>query len=100
MSYSLQKDIGPRDTAQKKARDEFYTSFGWFAASLPLPLFSYAFYVDNYVLGFNTGSTSAQLTGQIFYYSYYAGVAISAALFTWMVFRIIHYVAVSNGIAG
>jgi hypothetical protein len=100
MSFSLQKDIGPRDTAQKKARDEFYASFGWFAVSLPLPLFSYAFYVDNYVLGFNTGSPSAQLTGQVFYYSYYAGVAISAALFTWMVFRIIHYVSVSNGIAG
>jgi hypothetical protein len=100
VSVTLVKDVGPRDTAQKKARDDFYSAFGWFAASLPLPLFSYAFYVDNYVLGFNTGSTSAQLSSNLFLVSYYGGVAISVALFTWMVFRIIHYVSVSNGSAG
>jgi hypothetical protein len=100
VTYSLQKDVGPRDRAQKKARDDFYAAFGWFAVSLPLPLFSYAFYIDNYVLAFNTGSPSAQLSSNIFLVGYYGGAAISVALFTWMVFRIIHYVSVSNGIAG
>jgi len=100
VTYSLQKDVGPRDTAQKKARDDFYAMFGWFAVSLPLPLFSYAFYIDNYVLAYNSGSASAQVTSNVFLAGYYGGAVISVALFTWMVFRIIHYVSVSNGIAG
>ena len=46
LSFSLQKDVGRRDIQQKKARDEFYSSLGFFALSLPLPLFSYALSID------------------------------------------------------
>ncbi len=92
-SFSLEKDIGSRDVQQKQARDEFYNSFGWFALSIPIPLFSIA--LENNYANVGLATPTYILTG-----TYYAGVALSAALFTWMVFRIIHYVTVSNGTAG
>jgi hypothetical protein len=82
-------------------------SFGWFAVSIVLPLFSYGLAIDSVVheneylyQGNTTQAASAHFSYQLFLGGYYAGMAISAALFTWMVFRIIHYVAVSNGTAG
>ncbi len=91
-SFSLEKDIGSRDIQQKKARDEFYTSFGWFALSIPLPLFSIAFENDY--------ASNSPTPAYIFLGTYYAGVALSVALFSWMVIRIVHYVTVSNRTAG
>jgi hypothetical protein len=92
LSYSLQMDTGPLDAQQKRARDEFYASFAWFALSMPIPLFSIAFQNDY--------AAWAYVPAVIFTGTYYAGVAISVGLFSWMVSRIIHYVIVSNGTAG
>jgi hypothetical protein len=107
LSFSLQPDLGARDAAQKKARDEFYTAFGWFAVSVPLPLFCSAFKIDYEAkqLFFTANAmyaeaASAQLGAQAFLAGYVAGIAISASLFTWMVIRIIAYISVSNGTAG
>jgi len=107
LSFSLQKDIGPRDVLQKQARNDFYVSFGWFAVSIVVPLYSYALAIDSvvheneFLLQGNTSkAASAHLNYQLFLGGYYAGMAVSAVLFTWMVFRIVHYVAVSNGTAG
>ncbi|MGA2480307.1 MAG: hypothetical protein ABSG63_16280 [Spirochaetia bacterium] len=107
ITLTLQPDLGAREIAQKKARDEFYTSFAWFAASVPLPLFSNAFALDYALLrndalaqGQASQAASAQMGAQVFLAGYYVGLAISASLFTWMVFRIIHYISVSNGTAG
>ncbi len=107
LTFSLQKDVGSRDALQKKARDEFYVSLGFFALSLPLPVFTYGLLIDSQVkqVDLNTqGLSSAvareQMTGNVLQGTYYVGVALSAALFTWMVTRIIHYVKVANEIAG
>ena len=107
LSFSLQPDLGARDVAQKKARDQFYEAFGWFALSVPLPLLCSAFKIDYEAkqLFFTANAMSpeaaaAQLGSQVFLAGYVAGIAISASLFTWMVFRIIHYISVSNGTAG
>jgi hypothetical protein len=56
---------------------------------------------NEFLLQGNTSqAASAHLNYQLYLGGYYAGMAVSAALFTWMVFRIVHYVAVSNGTAG
>jgi hypothetical protein len=107
LSFSLQKDVGSRDVLQKQARNDFYVSFGWFAVSIVVPLFSYALAIDSVVheneflyQGNVSQAASAHLNYQIYLGGYYAGMAVSAALFTWMVFRIVHYVDVANGTAG
>jgi hypothetical protein len=107
LSFPLQPDIGARDLLQKQARNDFYVSFGWFAVSIAAPLFSYALAIDarvhqnEFLLQGNTSQAAgAYLNYQLYLGVYYAGMAVSAALFTWMVFRIVHYVAVSNGTAG
>ena len=105
LSFSLQPDLGARDAVQKKARDQFYAAFGWFALSVPLPLFCSAFKIDYELkqLFYPAGSAeaaAAQFGAQAFLAGYVAGIAISASLFTWMVIRIIHYISVSNGTAG
>jgi len=105
-SFSLQKDIGTRDTHQAKVRDEFYSSLGFFAFSLPLPLFSYALAFDfalksNYLAQDSPAAAAqAQTASLIFQGTYYGGIAVSAALFVWMVTRIVNYVRVANEIAG
>jgi len=107
LSFVLQPDLGMGDSAQKQARDDFYVSFTWFAVSVPLPLFCYAAYIDFALEGidFNARSLPNEAAGalavsQAFLVGYYAGIAISASLFTWLVNRIIHYVTVANGTAG
>jgi hypothetical protein len=107
IAVTLLPDIGARDVAQKKARDEFYVSFAWFAASIPLPLFANAIAIDYAVLrndyqyqGQYSQAQQAQVGVQVFQTGFYVGLAVSASLFTWMVFRILHYISVSNGTAG
>jgi hypothetical protein len=107
MSFTLPPDLGPRDVRQDKARDAFYTAFGWFAASIPIPLFSYALIFDfgvqsaDYTVnGQLAQAAAAKATYNGFLAGYYGGVAISAGLFIWMVTKIVQYVTVANGIAG
>jgi hypothetical protein len=107
LSFNLQKDLGKRDVQQTKARDDFYVSLGVFAFSIPLPLFSYALAIDFAVKtldltvqGSTTAAAQAKTTSNIFLTTYYAGIALSASLFAWMVTRIVHYVKVADEIAG
>ena len=100
-------DIGARDLLQKQARNDFYVSFGWFAVSLVVPLFSYALAIDSVeheneflLQGDISRAANAHLNYQLYLGGYYGGMAVSAVLFTWMIFRIVHYVSVSNGTAG
>ena len=105
--FSLQKDLGKRDVQQKKARDDFYVSLGFFAFSLPLPLFSYALSIDFAMRtldlsgqGRPAAAAQARTESTIFLGTYYAGLAVSISLFVWMVTRIVRYVGVANEIAG
>jgi hypothetical protein len=107
ISFVLEPDTVSRDAVQKKARDDFYNSFAWFVVSLPIPLFSYAFALDSAVQmnellaqGNTSQARTAQATANFFYGTYIAGTVVSATLFTWMLFRIIHYVSVSTRTAG
>jgi len=105
-SLSLQKDTGTRGAHQAKARDEFYNSLAFFAFSIPLPLFSYALAFDfalksNYLAVTSPAAASqAQTASLVFQGTYYGGIAVSAALFVWMVTRIVNYVRVANETAG
>ncbi len=106
LSFELQKDDGKREVNQKKARDDFYFSLAVFVLSLPVPLFSYALSIDFSLKsldlsgqGMPAAASQAQATGNIFLGTYYAGIAVSLGLFTWMVTRIIHYVNLTNEIS-
>ena len=105
--FSLEKDVGSKDVRQKKARDDFYLSLSFFAVSLPVPIFAYGLLIDSQVKQVDLadqGLTSAlnreKSTGMLLQGTYYAGVAVSVALFAWMVTRIVNYVRVANEIAG
>jgi hypothetical protein len=107
LSFVLQPDTFSREAIRRKARDEFYDSFSWFALSLPIPLFCYAFALDSAVQadelvgqGNASQARSAQLTANLFYGGYIVGTVVSASLFTWMLSKIIHYVTVSTRTAG
>jgi hypothetical protein len=105
-SFSLEKDVGTKDTHLAAVRDEFYGSLALFAFSVPLPLFSYAFAFDfalksNYLAQSTPAAAAqAQSVSLVLQGTYYAGIAVSAALFVWMVTRIVNYVRVANEIAG
>ncbi len=107
LSFELQKDEGKRDVLQKKARDEFYDSLAIFVLSIPIPMFSYALSIDFAVKtldlngqGMTAAASQAQAASTVFLGTYYAGIAVSLGLFTWMVTRIIHYVRVADEISG
>jgi hypothetical protein len=106
VSMQLQKDVGSRDVVRTKARDDFYTSLGIFAFSLPVPAFAYGFAIDFALKdldlsaqGLGTAADQARATSGVFLGAYYVGIAVSAALFTWMVTRIVRYVGIANEIA-
>lgn len=106
LSFALQKDVGSKDVQRTKARDDFYRALGFFAFSLPLPAFSYGLAIDFAVkqldldqAGMAAEAGQARATSTIFLGAYYAGIAVSAALFTWMVTRVVRYVTVANEIA-
>ena len=72
-----------------------------------IPIFSYALAIDSavheneFLLDGNISqAANVHLNYQLYLGGYYAGMAVSAVLFTWMIFRIVHYVSVSNGTAG
>ncbi|HVP19267.1 MAG TPA: PEGA domain-containing protein [Spirochaetia bacterium] len=107
LSFLLSPDTVSRDAVQKKARDEFYDAFAWFAVSLPIPIFCYALALDAAVqynqliiAGNLPAASGAQLRANLLYGGYLVGSVASATLFTWMLLRIIHYVTVSTRTAG
>jgi hypothetical protein len=107
LSFGLTPDAGSQSELQVKARDGFYTALGLFAASIPVPLACYAGAIDqalqrnNFILHrLPAAAASAQVGSNLFLGGYYAGIALSASLFTWMVLRIIDYVTASTGTKG
>ncbi|HVO40855.1 MAG TPA: PEGA domain-containing protein [Spirochaetia bacterium] len=106
LTFTLLPDSVSRDAIQKKARDDFYASFTWFALTLPIPFFSYAFALDEAVRvtqlgGSGPQAAQAQALGNALYWGgYVGGTVLSVSLFTWMVIKIIYYVSVSTRTAG
>jgi hypothetical protein len=103
---SLTRDVASRDALQKKARDEFYVALGFFALSLPIPFFCYS-YSNDYKLTYvrlladeNPSASGAATVVNIFVYSYYSSLGVSASLFTWMIVDLVRYIAIANRTAG
>jgi hypothetical protein len=100
IALELQPDIGSRVKLQEKARDDFYFAFGFFALSLPIPLFCNAYYIDYAVeaqrLTNPAAASEALMTSDIFRYSYYGSAAASASLFAWMIVNLVNYILASE----
>ena len=104
ISLVLTPDIGSRIKIQEKARDDFYFAFGFFALSLPIPLFCSSFandYSAEYFRLTDPGAKAdAALASNIFYYSYLGGTALSASLLGWMIVNLVRYIIASDRSTG
>jgi hypothetical protein len=107
LTVPLRTDVGSRDAVEKKKRDDFYASLGWFAASIPLPLFSYSLVTDlstrsaEYAAaGDDQAATNALTASKVFSAAYWGGIAVAAGVFAWMVTRIIDYLTAAGNVGG
>ncbi|MFW6329659.1 MAG: PEGA domain-containing protein [Alkalispirochaetaceae bacterium] len=106
----LRRELLPRqivweDVVEEK-RERFYRSFGWFVLSLPAPIILNGVY-GNLTTLFPDGSTRTGLSTQeaeerldqanTLFYSYYATLGVSVALFGNMLFRLIDYIRTGEG---
>jgi hypothetical protein len=88
---------------QSQSRDELYRAFGFFALSLPIPLFCWGF-TNDYLLGAQIASNEGNVseydrmikTGQRFYYAYLGTLAVSTSLFVNMMVRLVRYLRASD----
>jgi hypothetical protein len=88
---------------QNQRRDELYRAFGFFALSIPIPLFCWGL-VNDYLVGaqiaFNEGNDDEVdrmiRTGQGFYYGYYGTLAVSTSLFVNMIVRLVRYIRAAD----
>jgi len=115
--YSSRLEIGPEtpdevetvlvpigydwEEETKLSRDRFYRSFGAFALSVGVPLILYGTYQDYsglYPGGVARSDLSVdeqrRLQGEVnaLYYGYYGSLALSAGLFTHMIWRLVDYI--------
>jgi hypothetical protein len=103
----LEPSTVSRDQLQRRARDAFYGSFGWFLLSLPAPIFCYRYAFDYagkaqalYIAGRTAEADRAVRTGSALYWTSVGGAVASASLFAWVVSTIVRYIAVSDRAAG
>ena len=84
---------------QKRERNRFYTAFGLFALSLPLPIFSWSL-VSDYMVGYQSAVGFGNLSeaqrlldaGTGFYYTYLGTLGLSTGLAVNMLIQLIRYV--------
>jgi hypothetical protein len=103
VSVSLTPDSFDPLENQSSKKEQFYTSFGIFALSVPLPLFFWG-YTQDCRVGFeeasNAGNTSEANrlfeSGKRYYYAYVGTLVLSASLFVNMVVNLIRYVAAAD----
>lgn len=120
--YDSQFTIGPRtpdlinrellpetmewEAQVEQKRDRFYRSFTWFVLSLPAPILLNGIYGNLATLfpdgrarsGLSQGEADRRLDqANAVFYSYYATLGISVALFGNMIYRIIDYIRTGEG---
>lgn len=87
-------------------RKKFYRSFGAFALSVGVPILIYGHYQDYTALYPNNIARAdlnveeqERLQGEVdtLFYSYYGSIALSAGLFTHMIWRLVDYVRTAQG---
>jgi hypothetical protein len=81
---------------QLRRRDRFYTAFGFFAASVPIPFFLWAAANDSYGAFLEAVSpVEAQRLAdrvEVYYNSYLATLGVSVALFVNMMVHLVRYI--------
>jgi len=81
---------------QNQRRDELYSAFGFFALSIPIPLFLWG-YANDYAVGYSLSKEERFMAaGLAFYYSYYGALALSASLFVNMMVRLVRYIRAAD----
>jgi two-component system chemotaxis response regulator CheY len=98
----ISDDIDPLEI-QNQRRDELYRAFGFFAISIPIPLFFWGFASD-YAVGYSLAindlnfdeSERFRAAGLVFYYGYYGTLAVSTSLFINMMVRLVRYLRASD----
>ena len=103
---TLQPDLLDPQEVQKKRRNSFYASFGFFALTLPLPIFFYGLAGD-YAMGYQQAwlynraeANRLYATGNLFYYAYLGTLALSTSLFINMMINLIRYIGSADRKAG
>ena len=99
IDLTLESNILEESVVQTKKRDKFYSAFGIWALTVPLPLFLYGITSD-YALAYQDAAVSGNLseksrlqsTGQVFYYSYLGALFINGSLFLRMMFNLFDYI--------
>lgn len=88
---------------QNQRRDELYRAFGFFAISIPIPLFFWGFASD-YAVGYSLAINELNFdesdrfrdAGLVFYYGYYGALAVTTSLFVNMMVRLVRYLRASD----
>jgi hypothetical protein len=86
-------------TRQKKERNRFYTAFGLFALSLPLPIFSWGFAVDYKAAYYSASGSEADRLADIekvFYNSYLGTLGLSIGLGVNMAIQLVRYIRAAD----
>ena len=85
---------------QNQARNRFYTAFGLFALSIPIPFFSWGFAGDYWVAvnQATTVSDATRLYGYYtgFYYATWASLGLSVSLAVNMVIQLVRYIRTAD----
>jgi hypothetical protein len=81
---------------QKKERRRFYTAFGLFALSLPLPIFSWGFVSDNLVAYQASGEQRFLEAGNGYYYAYLGTLGLTVGLAVNMAVRLSRYIRAAD----
>jgi hypothetical protein len=88
---------------QSQRRDELYRAFGFFAISIPIPLFFWGFasdYAVGYSLAINDFNFNEadrfRAAGMVFYYGYFGALAVSTSLFVNMMVRLVRYLRAAD----
>ncbi len=103
VTVKLQRELISPEKIERQKRDEFYSAFGLWLITLPVPIFGYGFAID-YKLGEitaltdnNTGEADKMsLYSDMMYYSYLGGIFISASLFVNVAVHLINYIESVN----
>ncbi|MQY76421.1 MAG: PEGA domain-containing protein, partial [Spirochaeta sp.] len=107
IDLTLEHNILEESVVQTKKRDQFYSAFGIWALTMPLPLFLYGITAD-YALAYQKAAVSGNLseayrlqnTGEIFYYSYLGALFITGSVFIKMMFNLFNYIRSADRKAG
>jgi hypothetical protein len=99
VSFSLAPAEADLFARQKRERNRFYSAFGLFALSLPLPIFSWSL-VGDYMVGYQRAVANSDLSeaqrlqgiGNGFYYTYLGTLGLSTGLAVNMLIQLVRYV--------